>query len=221
MIIKYKYILLTTLLTVFLLNSTYAQDENGETNKKLYKKIEFYDLRGTNAADMAIGTALITGDFPQPELGIYFRLGYKRHVTEHFGISLTFNRYNLAFDETFHEGFMSFDLNLEYLINPYHNISPFIYGGYGYNADTSFETTAAKAQGGLGIEFIVLEKFGVKLFGEYNYVFSDESNPIIQAESNIGFIRMGLGLNFYFGGNKRKQKLLDSIETIINSNLIK
>lgn len=224
MIIKYKHVFLIVLLTILGLSFVNAQEqeqEKSDVNEKLYKKIQFYDLRGTNAVDFAVGASLISGGLPNPESELYFRLGYKRHVTEHLGISFSYNKYNLAFNEIYNEGFMSFDLNLEYFMSPYTNVSPFVYGGYGYNAANYFENTGAKVQGGLGIEFIVAEKLGVKLFGEYNHVFSDEANPIILGENSISLLRVGVGIHLYFGGKKKRERLLEEVETVIQSNYIK
>lgn len=224
MITKSKYTFLIIVLIIFGLNFVNGQEQNEENkkdNEKLYKQLNFYNLRGTNAVDLALGTSLITGDFPEPKPEFYFRIGYKRFISEQFGIGFTYNKYNLAYSDTYYQGFMSFDLNLEYLISPYTNISPFVYGGYGYNADNDFETTGAKVQGGLGVEFIIVDKVGLKLFGEYNYVMSNESNPIIMEETDLGFFRIGLGANFYFGGTKKKERLLEEVDTVIKSNYIK
>ena len=224
MITKYKYAFIIIVFTISGLNFVNAQVQNEEKkkdNQKLYRQLGFYDLRGTNAVDAAFGASLITGDFPEPEVEVYFKIGYKRFITEQLGVSFTYNKYNLAFNDMFHQGFMSFDLNLEYFVSPYNNVSPFIYGGYGYNADNDFETTGAKVQGGLGVEFIVVDKVGLKLFGEYNYVMSNEANPIVIEETSISFFRVGIGANFYFGGEKKKEQLLDEVDTVIKSNYIK
>jgi curli production assembly/transport component CsgG len=223
MSIKLKFVLLLLTISTFGLTNLNAQEylESNQDNKRLYQKLGFYDFRGTNSVDIAIGSSLITGDFPEPEYEIYFRLGYKRFITEHLGASITYNKYNFAFNETFNEGFLSFDFNLEYLMSPFNNISPYVYGGYGYNASSDFETTGPKVQGGLGVEFIVVKQVGIKIFGEYNYVFSKEESPIIQEENSISFLRLGLGLNLYFGGQKAKDKLLEDVDTVIKSNTIK
>ena len=76
----------------------------------------FFDYRGTNAIDVAIGMSIINGDIPNPEFGIYFKIGYKRHLTEHLNLYLTYNKYNVSFKDVSNECFMSFDLNLEYLL---------------------------------------------------------------------------------------------------------
>ena len=73
----------------------------------------------------------------------------------------------------------------------------------------------------MGIEYIVMDGLGLKFFGEYNYVFSDELNGLIVGESNDTFLRMGLGINLYFGGNMQKQKLLSYLDTVIKSNLVR
>jgi len=223
MLIKLKSVLLLLAISSIGLSNLSAQKdvESNQDNKRLYKKLGFYDIRGTNSVDIAAGSTLITGDFPEPEFKVYFRLGYKRFITEHLGVSIAFNKYNLAFNETFNEGFVSFDFNLEYLMAPFSNISPYAYGGYSYNASSDFQTTGPKVQGGLGVEFIVFKKVGLKIFGEYNYVFSKKTSPIIQEENSISFLRLGLGLNLYFGGQKTKERLLEEVDTVIKSNIIK
>ncbi|WP_296384878.1 outer membrane beta-barrel protein [Winogradskyella sp.] len=218
---KYKHLVISVFLTVFSINTICAQEQNLQDSKELYSKLSFYDYRGTNAIDAAIGTSVINGDFTDAEFELYFKLGYKRHITDHLNINFTYNKYNVAFRDLYNEGFMSFDLNIEYLFNPYEEFTPFIQAGYGYNAANYFETTAAKAQGAIGIEYIVTDGLGLKLFGEYNHAFSDELDGLIAGESDDTFFRLGLGINLYFGGNKRKQELLSYIDTVIQSNLVK
>ncbi|BAO74598.1 curli production assembly/transport component CsgG [Winogradskyella sp. PG-2] len=181
----------------------------------------FFDYRGTNAIDAALGTAYFDGDLPDPEFEVYFRIGYKRHITNHLGINVIYNKYNIAFKDVYNEGFMSFDANLEFLFSPYTKFSPFIQAGYGYNANNYFEATSTKAQGALGFEYIVMDGVGFRLFGEYNYSFSDELDGLIAGDSDDTFYRIGFGVNLYFGGKKRKQKLLSRIDTVIQSNLVK
>ncbi|APY09689.1 Curli production assembly/transport component CsgG [Winogradskyella sp. J14-2] len=191
-----------------------------QNNKNLYKELDFLQLRGTHAADAGIGTSMILGDYPDSELDIFFRIGYKYHILSNLNVNLSFNKYNIALSDTMNEGFMSFDLNLEYLLSPCSEVSPFIFGGYGYNASNSFEETHTKVQVGLGIEYMIIDGLGIKLFGDFNYVLSNEMEGLIQPDNDESIVRVGLGLNFYFGGNKRKKQILENIDTVINSNLI-
>lgn len=195
-------------------------NQTEQSNKSLYRELDFLQLRGTHVVHGVIGTSMILGDYPDSELDIFFRLGYKYHILSNLNVNLSFNKYNIALSDTINEGFMSFDLNLEYLINPYNEFSPFIFGGYGYNASSSFEETHTKVQFGLGLEYMVMDRLGIKLYGDYNYVLSNEMEGLIMPDNDESILRVGLGLNFYFGGNKRKEQILKNIETVINSNLI-
>lgn len=217
---KIKYFLLGVLLTVFSVNSIYAQNVTSNDNKKAFSKLAFFDYRGTNAIDAAIGTSILNGDYADPEFELYYKIGYKRHLTNHLYLNLNFNKYDLSNKDVFDESFMSFDLNLEFLFSPYNAFSPFISVGYGYNTTSDFETTSDKAQGAIGVEYIVADGLGLKLFGEYNYSLTDELDGLISGKSDDVFYRIGFGLNFYFGGNKRKQRLFSKIDTVIKSNLI-
>ncbi|WP_111683440.1 porin family protein [Winogradskyella tangerina] len=200
----------------------HAQDEEviQEDNSFPFYKIEFYNLRGTNVIDGGVGLALINSDYPDPEIDMHLRIGFKHYFTESLNVNLSFNRYNLAFNETFHQGFMSFDFNLEYLILPCDELSPFIYAGYGYNTTTDFENSQPKVQAGLGVEYLLFDKVGVKLYGEFNYALSNEMEGLIVPDNDEYFIRAGIGINYYFGGEKRKNRLMENIETVINSNLL-
>jgi curli production assembly/transport component CsgG len=195
-------------------------NQTQQSNKSLYRELDFLQLRGTHVVDGVVGASMILGDYPNSEIDIFFRLGYKYHILSNLNVNLSFNKYNIALSDTINEGFMSFDLNLEYLISPYNELSPFIFGGYGYNASSSFEETHTKVQFGLGLEYMVMDKLGIKLYGDYNYVLSNEMEGLIMPDNDESILRVGLGLNFYFGGNKRKEQILKNIETVINSNLI-
>jgi len=118
-------------------------------------KTRFYDLRGTNALDGAIGSAIINGDYTNPKFEIYTHLGYKRHLSPYLALDVGYHKFNLAFEDEYNQGFMSFDLNLELTLFPHHRCSPFIAVGAGYNASNYFKATATKLQTGAGIEYIV------------------------------------------------------------------
>lgn len=197
------------------------QEETDQTNKRLLHELEFLTLRGTHVVDAVVGTSMLFGDYPNSELDVFLRIGYKYHINSNLDINLSYNKYNIALDENTNLGFMSFDLNIEYLVSPYNEFSPFIFGGYGYNASNYFEETHTKVQFGLGLEYIVMEGLGIKLFGDYNFVLSNEMEGLIMPGNDESFLRVGLGVNLYFGGKKRKEQILENIDTVINSNLIK
>jgi len=211
-----------TALTFFLFSVTSLMAQNSdETQDFNYKKdLKFYQYRGSNVIDVALGTSIINGDFVDPIFEIYSHFGYKRYVIPYLNINFGYNKFNLAYKDVLNEGFMSFDLNIESTLFPYGRFSPYIFAGGGVNASNYFTQVDAKVQGGFGIEYIVADGIGIKLFSDYNYVFSDELDGLIYGDADDIYWRMAFGLNYYFGGNKKKNKILEGQPTIINSNPI-
>lgn len=184
------------------------------------KNTAFFELRGKNAIDFGVGSSVINGDLVDPKFEIYFHIGYKRYFFPHLNINVSYNKFNLAYTDIYNEGFMSFDLNLESTLLPHNRFSPFIFAGSGYNASNYFEQTAFKFQGGGGIEYIVVEGFGVKLYSDYNFVMSDELDGFIFGDSDDTYFRIGLGVNYYVGSGNKKTKIDKNKPSIINSNQI-
>jgi curli production assembly/transport component CsgG len=226
MIVQNKVRFLILILALLSAISSKAQVEKVQeldttrSNTALYNELDFLRFRGTHVIDAAFGTSLLLGDYPEASPDIFFRIGYKYHINRNLNINLSFNKYNLTISEDFNQGYMSFDLNLEYLVMPNKAFTPFLFGGYGYNASNYFEETQTKVQFGLGLEYMVMDGLGLKLFGDYNYVLSNEMEGLILPENDESFLRIGLGVNLYLGGNKRKEQILNQIDTVINSNLI-
>ncbi|WP_325581353.1 Curli production assembly/transport component CsgG [Gelidibacter sp.] len=197
-----------------------AQESNRADADYFYKKTFFYDQRGVNVIELAVGTSNINGDLPSPIFEIASRIGYKHFMFPHLNIGFTYNKFNIAFEDVYNEGFMSFDLNLEYVASPYQSFSPFLFAGGGYNASNYFVQTATKFQGGGGVEIIVATGFGLKIMADYNYVMSDELDGVVFGASDDAYWRVLFGANFYFGGQNKKERILKGVPTIINSNPI-
>lgn len=184
------------------------------------KKTEFYELRGDNVIDIGAGTSVINGDLVDPKFEIYFHVGYKRYLIPYLNVNFSYNKFNLAYVDVLNEGFMSFDLNVESTLLPHNKFSPFVFAGGGYNASNYFEQTAIKFQFGAGFEYIITNGIGIKLYTDFNQVMSDELDGVIAGGSDDTYFRIGLGVNYYFGGGKKKAKIEKDNATIINSNQI-
>lgn len=220
MITKSNKFIIFIVLSLISANFLFSQDADTKEKKSLDNQIAFLTFRAPSAIDVAFGTAIINGDLPNPKPDIYFKIGYKQHLSNHLSVNLAFNKYNLAFRDLYNEGFLSIDLNFELLFSPHKSFSPYMFAGYGYNASNYFETKSTKAQGGIGLETIVANRVSLRFFGEYNYAFSDELDGLVSGEGDDTFFRIGVGVNFYFGGNKKKARLMKEVKTIFNSNRI-
>lgn len=183
-------------------------------------KTEFYDLRGTNAFDVALGSSVINGDLVDPQFEIYSHFGYKRYLTPYLALDFGYHKFNLAYKDQYNEGFMSFDLNLEYLLLPHRRFSPFLFVGLGYNASNQFEDTAFKNQGGAGLEYIITKQFALKLYADCNYVASDTLDGLEAGGGDDTYIRIAFGVNYYFGGAVVKANRIKDHGTEIETNPI-
>ncbi len=177
-------------------------------------------IRGNNVISVAIGSAVLNGDFPDPIYEIEMYVGYKRFFGSYVNLNFGYHKFNLANKDILNEGFMSFDLNLELNIFPHNLFTPFFYAGGGFNASNYFKRSDTKIQGGGGMEFLATESLGLKLFAEYNNVFTDELDGKISGDANDTFWRMGFGINFYLGTGGKHIKLGKNVPTVINSNPI-
>ena len=204
---------------LFSVNAIYAQNNEAEKIVEI-PKTDFYDYRGTNTIDIGIGTSVINGDYKDPLFEIYTHFGYKRYIIPYINVNIGYHKFNLAYKDLFNEGFMSFDLNVEVLPFPHERISPFAYAGGGINAANYFTRVDSKAQGGIGLEYIAYEGVGLKLYADYNMVFSDELDGKVFGDADDTYWRIAFGINFYFGGKKKKEKILENIPTVIKTNPI-
>ena len=212
-----KSLFLASFIFCFVSNC-FAQKQDSLSVKSLINSKFGNELRGKNALSIGIGTSVMNGDLANPMFEIYSHIGYKRFLGSAVAINFGYHKFNLGFEDVFNEGFMSFDLNLEWYISPHNTFTPFVFGGGGYHAANYFETTETKFQGGAGFEYLMTERIGIKLFADYNYMFTDELDNIVFGASDDAYWRVAIGLNIYFGKYLKPSKINDKIPTVINSN---
>lgn len=191
----------------------YKEEKEAANNTFIYDRM-LYNRRTKNVLHGSIGAAFMNGDYSNPEAEFSGRIGYKRGISPNFNISLGINKFSLSNKNLFTEGFSSFDVNLEYNVLPQDKLSPYIYIGGGSNVNDSFSQLSSKVQGGLGLEYLITDKIGLTLYGESNFVFSDQVDKISVGSRDDMYYRVGLGVNFYLGTNnsefeKKREKELE------------
>ncbi|PTM09105.1 MAG: Curli production assembly/transport component CsgG [Bacteroidetes bacterium] len=200
------------------MSKSFAQKQDSLFTKSLKVSKFGNELRGKNALSLGVGTSVMNGDLANPMFEIYSHIGYKRFLGSAIAINFGYHKFNLGFEDVFNEGFMSFDLNLEWYITPHQTFTPFIFGGAGYHAANYFETNETKIQVGGGFEYLMTERIGLKFFADYNYMFNDEVEGLVFGESDDAYWRVAIGLNIYFGKYLKPSKWANKIPTVINSN---
>ncbi len=173
-------------------------EEAGKT--KLYNR-KFEDRRSRNALNISAGGMRMDGDYSSPDVTYNFKLGYK-HLFNNPKFNINFDMGMIGMDQTnpdMQDFAFTYDGNLEYIILPYENITPYLYGGFGGISDKSFNKFYFKGQYGFGVEYLPSNHLGLRLFGEQNISFTDELDGLVQGKRDDYFWRFGVGVNFYFG----------------------
>ena len=170
-------------------------DEDEAT--KLYNRV-FKERRAQNGAQIQLGGTLIDGDLPDAKLEYMFGGTYRRYITPYFNMNLGYTKFTLGNKGFFNGGFMSLDLNAEVMLLPFDKVTPFGYIGAGLHAPNGIPTVDAKVQAGGGVEYLIKDNIGIRIFGEQNLVFSDSVDGTVFGSNDDFYARFGLGLNFYF-----------------------
>jgi curli biogenesis system outer membrane secretion channel CsgG len=108
--------------------------------------------RSKFAIEISGGSSLIDGDYANPVIKPMLRGALKYFITPGLNISASTNAVLLANKDLVDFGYITYDLNLELLLLPKDNFSPYLYGGGGYGMDKRFENTHTKIQFGAGVE---------------------------------------------------------------------
>ncbi|MBT8304908.1 MAG: porin family protein [Bacteroidia bacterium] len=199
----------------FMVNAQEMETTNPEQDTAVERKKDV--LRPANAIIAAVGSAVANGDLPDAKFDLNFQIGYKRSIGNGFNLNLTYNKFNIVFDNIYNEGFMSWDLDLEYMLFPDKEFTPYIYAGPGLNAANGIENTELKFQLGLGVEIMVSDNVGLKFYADHNFLSSDDVLDAREfGDSKDTFYKIGLGANFYIPDGKRKIK--DDEPSFIKSN---
>jgi curli biogenesis system outer membrane secretion channel CsgG len=180
----------------------YAEETKTADVTALYGR-ELENRRSKFAIEISGGATLMDGDYQDPLLRPFGRGALKYFLTPALNISASTNVVNLANKNLLDVGYITYDLNLEWILLPKDRFTPYLYAGGGYATNRKFENAYGKIQYGLGLEYLVSDKIGIKLFGEHNINFSDNVDYIKAGTRDDYYYKFGLGLTYYFTKKKK------------------
>jgi curli production assembly/transport component CsgG len=159
--------------------------------------------RSKFAIEVGGGTTLLDGDYVNPELRPMFRGALKYFISPSINLSASTNVFKLANTSLIDVGYLTTDLNIEILLLPKDKLSPYFFGGVGFGMNKIFDNLHSKVQYGAGLEYMALDKLGIKLFAEHNLNFSDNIDYLKRGTRDDYYYRFGVGLTFYFAKKKK------------------
>ncbi|MFC4477806.1 CsgG/HfaB family protein [Flavobacterium chungangensis] len=180
----------------------YAEETKTADVTGLYDRV-LENRRSKFAIELSGGTTLMDGDYRDPLLRPFGRGALKWMLTPSFTVSASTNVVNLANKNLLDVGYITYDLNMEWIILPKDRFTPYVYAGGGYGMNRKFENTYGKFQYGAGLEYMASDRIGIKLFAEQNINFSDNLDYIVAGTRDDYYYKFGLGLTFYFGKKKK------------------
>ncbi len=184
----------------------YHHEKNEADLTPLYNR-KYVERKPGGSLGISLGGALISGDYSNEQLQPMIKLDYANMFSNNFGISLAFNGFQLKNTEQFERKFVGIDTNLNYMVLPNDDLSPFVYGGGGIlfglenNGNTYTDNSFFKLQYGLGLDYLVSKNMSLKLFGEHQLLLSDGLDNQVHGKRNDFIYNIGLGISFYLGGS--------------------
>ncbi|MFN3021296.1 CsgG/HfaB family protein [Chryseobacterium sp. TY3] len=162
------------------------------------------DKRGSFAIRGGLQSNTIKGDYVNAKSKVGFNIGAKLFISKSFNIDASWSDFYLENSEIFKRKFNSLDFNIEYILMPSDNISPYAYGGVGLigSSYSYFNNIKTKVNAGVGVEYMPMPKFGLRLYGEYDFGMNDDWDNFVNGKRNDNLFRVGFSLNYYFGKPK-------------------
>ena len=183
----------------------YLKIKEEDENTELYdRKFVTRDIKNSISATGAVGQ--IMGDYTQSNWDFFTSLQYQRKVSSTFNLGVSGTYFKLNNGEVFNESFIGLDLNGSFNILPNDEISPFVYFGPGVifrNSNESGNESFAKAQIGVGVTYFLSRRWGIKAFAEYDFVFNDNVDYLVNGKRDDQYYNFGLGINYYFNFKKQ------------------
>ncbi|MFC4740943.1 CsgG/HfaB family protein [Flavobacterium ponti] len=167
-------------------------DSSAIYNRKLTKK------RSDFAIDFAGGVTRIQGDYSNPLFRPFAKGSLKYFFTESVNLSLSaaWNKFDTKNRKSYE--YLIFDANTEIVLLPKDKLTPYIFGGLGFGTTKSTDYSHFKVQYGVGLEYLVSDNIGFRLFGEHNLTFSDDVDFVVAGKRDDYYYRFGFGLTYYF-----------------------
>jgi curli production assembly/transport component CsgG len=154
-----------------------------------------------------VGMAVIDADLATRRPDFSAKLGYKYSMSNSFRVNTDVEIFRLWSASDNRYWWMVGDLNLEYRILSKDKFAPYIYGGPGilvFVDDSPFRylqrmDSFGKLQAGLGLEYEQSDRFSFFVQGDYNYMFSDKIDNVVNGKRDDYYYNILIGVNYKFG----------------------
>lgn len=123
----------------------------------------------------------------------------KYNFSDHFNANFSFGYQQLGSKEFFRSTFRTVEFDLEYLVLPYNDFSPFLSGGFGLINNKkrgSDRREKFKTQFGCGFEYLASPTIGIRGFATYHMGIDDSWDELVSGRRDDHFLQVGAGIQF-------------------------
>lgn len=181
--------------------SNYTSEEKVNNSRLVGNKFPQSD-RGKLAVFANAEAFQIKGDYVDAKMNIGGKAGVKYFLTDHLNAEINISAVTFENTDILKKQVMMSEVNLEYLMLPKYKLSPFVYAGAGSVILT--DKTRYKAQVGGGLEYLLNSNIALRLSSQYDFGFTDDWDGFVNGSQKDQGIRVGLGVNYYFGSKQIK-----------------
>ncbi|MDT0689560.1 CsgG/HfaB family protein [Salegentibacter sp. F188] len=189
--------------------SDYEAEKEDSDLTGLYNR-KFIQRNYNNSFGLDMGATIMRGDYSGQEAGAHLTFDYTTGISKSLFLNVSASGFELKNENAFSRKLVGLDLNGGYLLLPNDKISPYLYGGSGVimgveEAPEDQDNIHLKFQYGIGAEYLLNDKLGLKIFAQHNLAFDDEVDYLINGKRNDQFFNFGIGVNFYLGSSSQSQ----------------
>ena len=185
---------------------SYAKEKEDTDIGLLYGR-DRNEKRGKFGIEGAGGATYMAGDYPNPIAEPMVRGALKYFFTPNLNLSASANVFKLGNKNKLNVGYGSLDFNLEFLVLPYDVFTPYLFVGSGTSFNSAYSNVSSKIQYGAGLEYLITNNFGLKVYGEHNLNFSDNIDYVTNGIRDDYYWRFGLGMTYYFSLKQKSKKI--------------
>ncbi|CAM4290045.1 CsgG/HfaB family protein [Gillisia limnaea] len=189
----------------------YDTEKDEAALSKLYGR-KYINKENSSSLGVSLGTSLLSGDYGGQDLGGLIKLDFTKNIFPSLSVNIAASAFELSSGRSFREKFLSLDVNGQYIILPNDVFGPYLYGGpgivQGLDSDDlpeGMSSTHFKLQYGIGAEYQLTNKIGIKAFAEHNIALDDELDRMINGKRDDHYFNFGVGINFYLGNSNQPQ----------------
>ncbi len=176
------------------------EKEKEQNNEKLLGNKVKTSIRKSSSISANVEAQQINGDYKDAEYQIGSKLGLRILLSKNIYLDANFNTVKVKNSNIINRNYFGPELNLEYMFLPQYKLSPFVYAGLGVLL--SEYKPFYKANLGGGIDYLMGSSISARLYYQYDMGFNDSLDDLVAGKQNDRIMRIGVGINIYFGKNK-------------------